>query len=123
MTLNELSKLLQKSPNTIAAGIEQGIFPFVAGDKMGGKKTRIFYFQGKLEEYVTGASKEYDLSVKGVAEMLGCTELTVQVFLQKGLFPFGVAFKTKPGNTKYTYVIYPAKLEEFLIGRKKKVAS
>lgn len=122
MTLYDLSKLLQKSPNTIAAGIEQNIFPFAVGDKMGGKKTKIFYFEGKLEEYVTGASKEYDLSVKGVAEMLGCTELTVQVFLQKGLFPFGTAFKTKPENTKYTYVIFPAKLEEFLVERERRTS-
>lgn len=123
MTLADLSKLLQKSPNTIAAGIEQGIFPFVTGAKLGGKKTKLIFFEGKMEEYITGASREYDLSTKAVAEMLGCEELTVRVFLQMGLFPFGVAFKTKPENTKFTYVIYPAKLEEFLIGRKKKVAS
>jgi hypothetical protein len=118
MTLYELSKLLHKSPNTIAAAIEQGILPFAVGDKMGGRKTKIIYFPGKLEEYVTGATQEYDLSVKGVAKLLGRTELTVQVFLQRGKFPFGVALKTKPGNTKYTYIIFPAKLEEYLVGRK-----
>lgn len=122
MTIAELSKLLQKSPNTIAAAIEQDIFPFASGAKLGGKKTKVFYFEGKLEEYVTGASKEYDLSIKGVAKMLGCEELAVRVFLQMGKLPFGVAFKTKPENKHYTYVIYPAKLEEYLIARKKRAA-
>lgn len=118
MTLYQLSKLLQKSPNTIAAAIEQDILPFAVGDKMGGKKTKIFYFQGKLEEYVTGVSRKYDLSIKAVAEMLGCEELTVRVFLQMGKLPFGVAFKTRSENTKYSYIIFPAKLEEYLIERK-----
>ena len=119
MTLNELSKLLQKSPNTIAAGIKQGVFPFAVADNMGGKKSKIIIYPGKLEEYVTGTSREYDLSTKAVAEMLGVTEITVLMFLRWGKFPFGVAYKTKPENNRYSYVIYPAKLEEFLIGRKK----
>lgn len=118
MTLYQLSKLLQKSPNTIAAAIEQDILPFASGAKLGGKKTKIFYFPGKLEEYVTGASQTYDLSIKGVAKMLGCEELSLRVFLQLGKLPFGVAFKTKPEHKNYTYIIYPAKLEEYLIGRK-----
>ena len=117
MNLSELSRLLQKSPATIAAGIRRGVFPFAAGTKLSGKKTKIIFFPGKLEEYVTGATQEYDLSTKSVAQMLGVTELTVQVFIRDGLFPFGTAFKTREENTKYTYIIYPAKLEEFLMGR------
>lgn len=123
MNLNELSKLLQKSPNTIAAGVKQGVFPFVVGDNMGGKKMKTIVFPGKLQEYVTGAKGEYDLSTKGVARLLGCDQLTVQVFLQLGLLPFGVAFKTRPESTKYTYVIFPAKLEEYLVEREEEVAS
>lgn len=117
MNLIELSKLLQKSPMVISAGIQQGVFPFAAGTRLSGNKTKIIFFEGKLQEYVTGASQKYDLSTKSVAQMLGVTELTVQVFLRDGLFPFGCAYKTRPENAKYTYVIYPGKLEEFLISR------
>ena len=123
MTLNELSKLLQKSPNTIAAGIRQGVFPFAVADNVDGKKAKFIMFPGKLEEYVTGTTQEYDLSPKAVAEMLGCGHVALLTFLRLGKLPFGVAYKTSPENKQYTYVIYPAKLEEFLIGRKKKVAS
>lgn len=122
MNLNELSKLLQKSPNTIAAGIKQGVFPFAVADNIEGKKSNYIFYPGKLEEYVTGVSKEYDLSTKAVAEMLNCSELTIRVFLQNGWLPFGVAYKVKPENKQYTYVIFPAKLEEYLIARKEEVA-
>ena len=122
MNLNELSKLLQKSPNTIAAGLKQGVFPFAVADTMGGKKAKVIVFPGKLEEYVTGASQEYDLSTKAVAEMLGCGHVALLTFLRLGKLPFGVAYKTKADNEQYTYVIYPAKLEEYLVGRKRKVS-
>ena len=54
------------------------------------------------------------MKVREVAEMLGTTEMTVRIGLQKGLFPFGVAFKTKETNKNYTYVIFPAKVKEYI---------
>lgn len=53
------------------------------------------------------------MTVKEVAEMLGTTELTVRVGLQKGVFPFGTAFKVKEGGKHYKYVFYPEKVREF----------
>ena len=41
---------------------------------------------------------------------MGVSPQTVRVGLQKGVFPFGAAFKI-PGSTRYTYVIYPAEFE------------
>ncbi len=58
------------------------------------------------------------MKVSEAAKILGCSELTVRVGLQQGMFPFGTAFKTKPENKSYVYVIYPAKVKEFL-GEKK----
>lgn len=53
------------------------------------------------------------MKVKDVAELLGTTEQTVRVGLQQGVFPFGVAFKTKENNRHYKYVLYPEKVKEY----------
>ena len=58
------------------------------------------------------------MTVKEVAEMLGTTECTVRIGLQQGVFPFGVAFKTKPENKQYKYVIYPELVRQYA-GEKK----
>jgi hypothetical protein len=50
-------------------------------------------------------------TVNDVAARLGCSPQTVRLGLQRGEFPFGTAIKT---STKYTYVIYPEKLKEFI---------
>lgn len=123
MTLQELSRLLQKSQNVVAAGIKQGVFPFVVADNISGKKAKYIYYPGKLEEYVTGTTQEYDLNPKAVAELLGCSHIALLTFLRLGRLPFGVAFKTSPKNKHFTYVIFPAKLEEYLIARKKRLAA
>ena len=125
ITLTDLSKLLQKSPATISAGIRQGVFPFAIAEYLGGKgkKAKIVVFPGKLEEYVTGAEGEYDLSTKSIAKMLGLAEITVQVLVRMGRFPFGVAYKTSPENKQYTYVYFPKKFEEFMVERNKRLAS
>ena len=54
------------------------------------------------------------MRVKDVAELLGTTESTVRIGLQQGMFPFGVAYKTKPTNKNYVYVIFPEKVKEFV---------
>lgn len=117
MNLTEMSRLLQRSPATVAAGIKQGVFPFAAATELSGRRSKIIFFPAKVDEYV-GSKNEYDLSIKAVAQMMGITPLTLQVFLKKGLLPFGVAFKTNPDNERYVYVIYPVKLEEYLVGKK-----
>ena len=57
------------------------------------------------------------MTVKEVADLLGCTQLTIRVGLQQGVFPFGVAFKTKPEHKNYVYVIYPEKVKEYVRGQ------
>ena len=54
------------------------------------------------------------MTVKDVAKMIGCSELTVRVGLQQGVFPFGTAFKTKESNKSYVYVIYAEKVREYI---------
>lgn len=54
------------------------------------------------------------MKVKDVAKLLGTTEATIRVGLQLGMFPFGVAFKTKESNKQYTYIIYPEKVKEYV---------
>ena len=50
-------------------------------------------------------------TVNDVAERLGCAPQTIRLGLQRGEFPFGTAIKT---SSKYTYVIYPEKLKEYV---------
>lgn len=57
------------------------------------------------------------MRVKEVAELLGTTEATIRIGLQLGMFPFGVAYKTKPTNKQYVYVIFPEKLKEYVNGQ------
>lgn len=54
------------------------------------------------------------MTVNDVAKLLGKSPLTIRVGLQQGIFPFGVALKTREDRKNYTYVIYPNKVKEFL---------
>ena len=54
------------------------------------------------------------MTVKEVAKMIGCSELTIRIGLQLGAFPFGTAFKTNPNNKSYVYVIYDEKVREYI---------
>ena len=53
------------------------------------------------------------MKVAEVAAVLGVSAQTIRIGLQKGMFPFGCAFKLKDENKSYAYVIYPRKFEEF----------
>lgn len=50
------------------------------------------------------------ITIEKAAEVMGVSQQTVRVGLQKGVFPFGVAVKM-PGSSRYTYVIYSAEFE------------
>lgn len=54
------------------------------------------------------------MTIKEAAEIIGVSPLTIRIGLQRGLFPFGTAFKTKEGNKRYCYVLYPEKVREYL---------
>lgn len=54
------------------------------------------------------------MKISDVAKLLGTTPLTIRVGLQKGIFPFGVAFKVNESSSHYTYIIYPEKLKEYV---------
>ena len=54
------------------------------------------------------------MTVNDVAKLLGKSPLTIRVGLQQGIFPFGVALKTREDRKNYTYVIYPEKVREFI---------
>ena len=49
------------------------------------------------------------------AKALGVSPETVRAGLQAGVYPFGTAFR-QPGMKNYTYVIYPAKFREYVLG-------
>lgn len=51
------------------------------------------------------------ISVTECARLLNTSPQTIRIGLQRGLFPFGTAVKT---SSKYTYIIYKKKLEEYI---------
>ena len=53
-----------------------------------------------------------------VAKMLGVSPQTIRVGVQQGLYPFGVASKTKPTNRNHNYLFYPEKIIEYMGERK-----
>lgn len=57
------------------------------------------------------------MTIKEAAGIIGVSPLTIRIGLQRGLFPFGTAFKTKESNKRYCYVLYPEKVREYLGGR------
>jgi len=52
------------------------------------------------------------VTTSDVAKALGKDAQLVRIMLQKGLLPFGTAFK-KPGSSNYNYIIYPEKFKEY----------
>lgn len=53
------------------------------------------------------------VKINDIAKALGVSPETVRVGLQQNVYPFGCAFK-KDGNQNYSYVLYPAKVKEYL---------
>lgn len=53
------------------------------------------------------------MKVKEAAQLLGVSELTIRVGLQQGIFPFGVALKTREDRKNYTYIIYPELVKQY----------
>jgi hypothetical protein len=53
--------------------------------------------------------------VSEAAKKLGMNTQTLRLALQQRLFPFGVAVKTS--ENRYTYKIFPERLEKYLEGR------
>lgn len=51
------------------------------------------------------------ITVNQVAQLLGCSPLSIRIGLQRGELPFGTAIKT---SSKYTYIIYDKKLKEYV---------
>lgn len=123
MKTDELAKLMKKSKPTVMSGIKQGVFPFATAFKRDpqNKKYKIFIYEEKVREYITGTDEEFDLSIKGVAKLTGEPEQVIRDGMKNGVFPFGVAFKTRPENRDFEFVFYPAKLAEYI--GKGKVAS
>lgn len=50
------------------------------------------------------------ITIERAAAIMGVSQQTVRIGLQKGIFPFGAAVQM-PGSTRYTYIIYPAEFE------------
>ena len=120
MKTDELVKLMKKSKPTVMAGIKLGVFPFAVAFKREprNKKYKIVIYEEKVREYITNTNTEFDLTVAGVAKLTGETEKTIRDGLKNGIFPFGVAFKTKPENRDFEFVFFPAKLAEYIGERK-----
>ena len=116
MKTDDLVKLIGKSKPTVLTAIKLGVLPFATAykSKPENKQYTIFVYEDKVREYITGTDMEFDLSVKGVAKLLGVTEGTLRHGLKNGIFPFGVGFKTKPTNRDFEFIFFPAKLAEYI---------
>jgi len=78
-------------------------------------KERFFLIECRdtfLKNYITKVEVNH-MKVAEAARLLGVTPTTIRIGLQKGVFPFGVAFKMDEHNKNYKYVIYPGKLKEY----------
>lgn len=53
------------------------------------------------------------MRVEDVAKKLGKSPQYIRICLQRGLLPFGTATKM-PHSSRYTYVIYPKKVKEYI---------
>ncbi len=56
------------------------------------------------------------MDIKEAAEALGVTELHLRTALRQGLYPFGVAVKSKTGR-RCRYVIYRTRLSAYIAAK------
>ncbi|ERT59652.1 MULTISPECIES: hypothetical protein [Megasphaera] len=56
------------------------------------------------------------ISIAEAAKRMGKSMPFVRIGLQRGLLPFGEAFKTDEKNTRYNYHINAAKFEKYMRG-------
>lgn len=56
------------------------------------------------------------LTTDEVARATGIDPLSLRIGLQRGFWPFGVAYK-RPGSTQYTYEYFPEKIVAFISAR------
>lgn len=54
-----------------------------------------------------------NITTADAARLLGKSDLTVRVMMQKGLLDIGIA-ELMPGNKRWTYFVSPNKLAEYL---------
>ena len=54
-----------------------------------------------------------NISVNEAARIMGKSPMFIRIGLQKGLLPFGVAFKTDESHKQYDYYISPLLLAEY----------
>lgn len=54
-----------------------------------------------------------NITTSDVGRLLGKSDLTVRVMMQKGLLDIGIA-ELMPGNKRWTYFVSPNKLAEYL---------
>jgi len=52
------------------------------------------------------------LTTDEVARITGIDPLSLRIGCQRGLWPFGTAYK-RPGSSRYTYIYYPAEVMKF----------
>lgn len=71
-----------------------------------------------VEEIKYGRPREKcgKLTTDEVAALTGIDPLSLRIGLQRGLWPFGTAYK-RPGSTHYTYVYDPAAVARWTISR------
>ena len=53
------------------------------------------------------------LNIDKLAKLTGHTPLTIREGIKQGLLPVGAAIKTKENASRYTYVLYDAKVKEY----------
>lgn len=54
-----------------------------------------------------------NISVNQAARIMGKSPMFIRIGLQKGILPFGVAFKTSESHSQYDYYISPRLLAEY----------
>lgn len=73
----------------------------------------IFFLQNNCALSTRTERTVNHMKVDEAARLLGVTPMTIRIGLQKGVFPFGVAFKLNEHNKNYKYVLYPGKVLEY----------
>ena len=53
-------------------------------------------------------------NIESVALALGKDPQTIRILLQRGMLPFGIAYKRNDNNKNYDYILYPEKIREYI---------
>lgn len=114
MTVASLAAQIQAEPSSVRKYLSGAIRP---SDRVLKRLARCLGCNANELRYGRPRRRDGKLTTDDVARATGIDPLSLRIGLQRGIWPFGTAFK-RPGSTQYTYEYDPAAVLRWVADRK-----